>query len=142
MKDFKTIETLIIQTTPLQLQRSGWEQLQKFVIREIEEYSSAPIPGDLIVDLLDSALKQLFVKISKHVLKLKYKGKPMDSRSTVNLSPVEKKCLKFIIVDFYSTTKIESSEQENDEAYFFTYLQPILDKFQQFEINNQGLTTI
>lgn len=135
------MEILTIKNTPLQLQRSNWEQLQKFIIREIEEYSSAPVTDDLMIDLLDSALMQILVKVTSHVLKLKYKAKLMDSKSTLRLSPVEKKCLIFIISDFYSTLMNQGPEQENDESYYFCYLQPILDRFQQFDINNTGLST-
>jgi hypothetical protein len=141
MSDFKKIEVLIMQKIPLRLQRSNWNELNKFILNEVKQYETSPSVDDLFIDFVQSALMQILVKTSKHLMKLSNKGKVMNSYSTISMSPVEKNCLNFVIRYYYSDLINKGPQKENDIPHFYSYLQPILDSFQQFDINNQSLTT-
>lgn len=135
MSDFKTTQVLVMQNTPLKLQRSNWEQLRHFLAKKGTEYEQATSTEDI---LIQSTILQNLIKISKHIQKLSEKGKPMKSTSTIKLTPVEKYGLRFIIEEQYNHLV---EHYAKDKTFFFAYLQPILDGFQQFDINNQGLIT-
>lgn len=127
MSDYRLYTSLKQQTVPLQLKRSHWQHLHKW----LSNYLTSAEAEDSLEQLIKCALTQIYIKVSKKLETLREKGKAMKSVSTIHFTPLEKYCFRYI----FSVELSVLEAQEKDQAFFVGYLQPILDRLQLHEIN-------
>ena len=135
MSDYKLYTSLEQQRIPLQLQRSHWQQLHGW----LSNYLRNGTAHNSLEALIQCALTQIYIKVSKQLETLAKKGKAMPSFSTLHLTPLEKYCFRYV----FSIELAILEEEQEDTTFFMAYLQPILDHLQAHEINsNTGLSSI
>ncbi|WMX12417.1 hypothetical protein [Aureispira sp. CCB-E] len=135
MSDYKLYTSLEQQRIPLQLQRSHWKQLHGWLTNYLRNGTA----NSSLEQLIKCALTQIYIKVSKQLETLAKKGKAMQSFSTLHFTPLEKYCFRYV---FSVELEILEEEQE-DTTFFIGYLQPILDRLQEQEINSKtGLSLL
>lgn len=133
MDDFRLYTSLEQQKVPLKLQRSHWCKLHGWLTNYLKYGES----NNSLEQLIECALTQIFIKVSKQLNQLAKNGKPMCSLSTINFTPLEKYCFRYV----FSIELEMLREEQEDKTFFIGFLQPILDQLQQHQINsNTGLS--
>ena len=136
MSFYYSKEIIVQQNVSISLRRIHWQKLLSWMARYISQRSS----DNPLDELVKCVLLQVFIKINSHLQKLALKGKPMNSKSNLKLTPAEKSALQFIINDEWE----EIAQQTGSEAeqFFIAYLQPVLDKLHEIEINQGNSTAL